>query len=70
MSFAGGNWETCDRMEKTKRTPLNNLDLDLKREERPCTVEYLPSLGSEHARHKMELADWLVSSCGHNYVLA
>ena len=31
VSFAGGNWETCGRMEKTKRTPLNNLNL--KREE-------------------------------------
>ena len=47
-SFAGGNL-TCGRMEKTKRTPLNNLDM--KREERSCAAEYSPQL-----RHKVELA--------------
>ena len=38
-------WGTCGRMEKTKRMPLNNIDL--KSEERPCTIEYLPPLGFE-----------------------
>ena len=37
-SFAGGNGKTCGRIEKTKRTPLNTLEL--KREERPCATEY------------------------------
>ena len=44
-------------MEKTKRTPLNNLDL--KREEKLCTTDYLPSYGFEKGtrpRSSMEFA--------------
>ena len=62
--FAGDNGEICGRMEKTNRTPLNNLDL--KREERPCTTEYLHQLGFE----KDTRQNWLATSCSYDHVLA
>ena len=63
-SFAGGNGKTCSRMEKTKRTPMNILDL--KRDERPCATEYLPSLGFQKGTRQ----NWLASFCSHDHVLA